>query len=157
MSGTRGRMRSELDKSRSESSKTCRPGVRGASRDIRTWAWPRWQHTSGYPMSEKKKEGLAGILRVQTLSQQGTIRGGGRRMGRREGRRMTGTVTTAYPHRSIHHGLPTAPTLGRVAVVGFESCMLTKGTKGGVGSREMATPAVYRISTSGLLIRWGLT
>jgi hypothetical protein len=41
------RMRSELGRSGSASFKTCRAEVRGASRELGTWARPRWQHTSG--------------------------------------------------------------------------------------------------------------
>ena len=48
-----------------------------------------------------------------------------------------------------------APPSTHVAVAVFKSCMLTMGTEGDVGSRELATPAVCGISTStksGLLI-----
>jgi hypothetical protein len=49
---------------------------------IETWARPRWQYTSGYPVPEKKKEGLARVLRVQTLSEHGAIHGSERKKGR---------------------------------------------------------------------------
>ena len=68
-------------------------------------------------MSEKKKEGLEGVLRVQTLSHHGTIHGSCGAEGGREGekgRRRGCTGTMAYPHhhRPIHHGLPTRTTAG---------------------------------------------
>ncbi len=75
-------MRSEWDRIESASSERCRARVRGgASWEIVTWVRQRWQHTSGYPVSEKEKEGLARVLRVQTLSQHETIHGSGRSKG----------------------------------------------------------------------------
>jgi len=55
---------------------------------------------------------------------------------------------TPNPHRRrpIHHGLPTRITTARVVVAVFEFCMVTM--EGGLGSRELATPAVCGISTS---------
>ena len=102
----------------------------------------RGRDGGGHSVSEKKKEGLARVLRVQTLSQHGTIHGSGRRMG--------GTGTMAYPHRRrpIHHGLPTRTITGTCGTAVFECCMLTMRAEDVVGSRELATPAVCGISTS---------
>jgi hypothetical protein len=58
-------------------------GVRGANREIRTWAGLRWRHASGHPVSEKKGEVLARVLRAQTILQHGAIHRSGRK--RREG------------------------------------------------------------------------
>jgi hypothetical protein len=100
-----------------------RAGVRGASWEIRTWARPRWQHTSGYLVPEKNKEGLARVFRVQTLSKHRpyTEAEGGREEG--GGRRMGGTGTTAYLSSStIHHGLPTRRTCTTTGACGSGPC-----------------------------------
>ena len=73
------KMKSELGRSGSASSKACCTGVQGASQEIRNWVALRWQHTNGYPVSEKNKEGIEIVLQVQTLSQHRTIHGGRRR------------------------------------------------------------------------------
>jgi hypothetical protein len=71
-------MGSELNRSGSASSKISRAGVLGASQEIGTWARPRWQHTSGYQVPEKNKEGLVRVLRPQMQSQHETKHVGGR-------------------------------------------------------------------------------
>ena len=77
------RMRSEWTEVEVRHPRRVAAGVRGANREIGTWARRQWRHKSGYPVSEKKKKWLARVLRAQTLSQHRTIYGRGRRKGRR--------------------------------------------------------------------------
>jgi hypothetical protein len=83
---------------------------------------------------------------------------GGRKEEEGKRSRMGGTalrLTRIAVVRSIT-GSQRAPAPARWVVAVFESCMLTMGTKGGMGLRELAIPVVCGISTStklGLLIR----
>ena len=51
---------------------------RGASHEIEAWMQPRWQHSSRYLVSERKKKGLERALQVEMLLWHGTIHGNGR-------------------------------------------------------------------------------
>jgi hypothetical protein len=119
------RMRSEWTEVETRHPRRVAVGVRGASQEIGTWARWQWQHTSGYPMSEKKKKWLARVLRVQTLSQHRTIHGRERRKGRR-GMKEDGwhRPTCIFVVRSIT-GSRRAPPQACVVVTVFESCTLT--------------------------------
>jgi hypothetical protein len=98
----------------------------------------------GNPVSEKKKEALARLLRVQTLfAAKDYIR---ERKEKGKNGKEGEWVAWAYPHRRrpIYHGLPTRTTTGTCSSGGYSSpacCMLTMRTEGVVGPRELATPA----------------
>ena len=96
----------------------------------------------GILMSGKDKEGIESVLRVQTLSQHGTIHGSGRK---KEGEWVAQALrlTQIIAVRSITGSRRTQP-LARMGVAVFESCMMTMD----VDSRELATLAVCGISTS---------
>ena len=97
----------------------------------------------GILVSEKNNEGIERFLRVQTLSQQGTIHGSGRR---KEGEWVAHALrlTHIIAVRSITGSQRTQP-LARMDIAVFDSCMMTMDEE----SWELTTLTVCRISTSG--------
>jgi hypothetical protein len=113
-------------------------GVRGASREIKTWGVPLWGYARGHPVSGKKKKGWASLPIADAFAARDHTR---ERKIEEEGREAeeaeevaSALLLTRVVIRSVA-GSRRAPAAAPVVVTAFKSCMLTMRAERDAGLR----------------------